>query len=110
MGTPPPLPRGAFVSLPLAWNVVLSLPLEDKSETEAEPPEDCGARLARISLEPFVWCVFSRGRPLLSFVPPLRDVARLVLLETVIDRETPFLGSLRLGVGRQSANASWDSS
>jgi hypothetical protein len=45
IGTPPPLPRGALVSFPLAWNLVFSLPPVDTSETEAEPPpEDCAGR------------------------------------------------------------------
>ena len=45
IGTPPPLPRGAFVSFPFVWYLVLSLPFDDRSEIEAEPPpEDCGGR------------------------------------------------------------------
>jgi len=37
VGTPPPLPRGAFVSLPLAWYFTLSLLLNERSDIEPDP-------------------------------------------------------------------------
>jgi hypothetical protein len=101
MGTPPPLPRGAFVSFPFASYNFFSLPLVDTSDTDAVPPvEDCGGRVSDELLE---YNAVSRGPLVLSLVPLLREVVRL---EAVSVRVIPFLGLSSLGVARQSANPS----
>jgi hypothetical protein len=80
IGTPPPLPRGAFVSLPFAWYFVLSLPFEELSDTDSAHEEFVGG--GRLPEEISDGTVFSRGRLLLppSCVELLRDVAWLLKL------------------------------
>jgi hypothetical protein len=86
-GTPPPLPLGAFVSLPVFDWYFLSLP-EFPDPIDAESAVDVLRRWrGLISNESLEWIVFSRLLPYPGLVELLREVARLASLDTVTDLE-----------------------